>query len=211
MNIIFLDIDGVLNAEDDFGGRKKPNPKIEGYRGISKVKVRMLKEIVDITKAEIVLVSSWKENYEDYINNGYKNKIGKYLYNKLRELNLEIKETTLKYNSSNNTKYREKEIKNYLKDHPEVENYVIIDDEAYVYSDKTILKHLVVTYEDSGLNIFMAAKAIYKLNGVKTETYKNYELFRDFFQKTLDTVLPELIPQIKEVNYSINNLASDEE
>jgi len=28
MKVIFLDIDGVLNADCDFGGRSKPNPYV---------------------------------------------------------------------------------------------------------------------------------------------------------------------------------------
>ena len=47
MRVIFLDIDGVLNADDDFGGRKKPNPYVvsdDGYKycGISTSKVKLL-------------------------------------------------------------------------------------------------------------------------------------------------------------------------
>ena len=61
--VIFLDIDGVLNADCDFGGRSRPNPYVmsdSGYRycGICKTHVRYLKEIVNRTEAKIVLVSS---------------------------------------------------------------------------------------------------------------------------------------------------------
>ena len=40
MRVIFLDIDGVLNAQDDFGGRSKPNPCIGGLWGISIAEVK---------------------------------------------------------------------------------------------------------------------------------------------------------------------------
>ena len=61
--VIFLDIDGVLNADCDFGGRSKPNPYVTSdsgkrYCGICKTHVKYLKEIVDRTGAKIVLVSS---------------------------------------------------------------------------------------------------------------------------------------------------------
>ena len=63
MKVIFLDVDGVLNANCDFGGRSKPNPYIstelgERYCGICKSHVKSLKELVDKTGAKIVLVSS---------------------------------------------------------------------------------------------------------------------------------------------------------
>lgn len=54
IKIIFLDVDGVLNCrttEDVFCGSV----------GIEDEKVSLLKQIVDSTKAVIVLVSSWKE------------------------------------------------------------------------------------------------------------------------------------------------------
>lgn len=63
MRVIFLDIDGVLNADDDFGGRSKPNPYVtddygNSYCGICKSHLLQLRHIVDRTGAKIVLVSS---------------------------------------------------------------------------------------------------------------------------------------------------------
>lgn len=63
MKIIFLDIDGVLNADCDFGGRSKPNPFVTDnygrqYAGICTSHLKVLKEIVDRTDAKIVLTST---------------------------------------------------------------------------------------------------------------------------------------------------------
>ena len=63
MRVIFLDVDGVLNSDDDFGGKRRPNPYVRDddgflYAGICKSHVKSLKKIVEKTGAKIVLVSS---------------------------------------------------------------------------------------------------------------------------------------------------------
>lgn len=55
--IIFLDIDGVLNSVDYFEQVKD----CKGYKEINLEKVKLLKEIVDRTGAEIVLSSTWRD------------------------------------------------------------------------------------------------------------------------------------------------------
>ena len=55
--IIFLDIDGVLNSMDYFEQTKD----CIGYTEINPEKVKLLKEIVDRTGAEIVLSSTWRD------------------------------------------------------------------------------------------------------------------------------------------------------
>ena len=55
--IIFLDIDGVLNSMDYFEQTKD----CKGYTEINPEKVKLLKEIVDRTGAEIVLSSTWRD------------------------------------------------------------------------------------------------------------------------------------------------------
>lgn len=56
MKVIFLDIDGVLNSMDWFERIKEQT----GYNEINPSKVKLLKEIVDRTGADIVLSSTWK-------------------------------------------------------------------------------------------------------------------------------------------------------
>ena len=53
MKIIFLDVDGVLNC-------KSSKSRCGGFLGIDDSKVKLLKEIIDITGAKIVLSSSWR-------------------------------------------------------------------------------------------------------------------------------------------------------
>ena len=169
MKIIFLDIDGVLNADCDFGGRSKPNPTIEGHCGICKTHVKHLKNIVDKTDAKIVLVSSWKRDYEDYIKHGYHNRIGKYLYNKLRAQGLQIVDTTLRYDFSYGSN-RGYEISQWLEEHPEVDSWVVLDDEKFKdYDFLKITPHLVQTDYRYGLWALPELEAIYKLTGEKSE------------------------------------------
>lgn len=169
MKIIFLDIDGVLNADDDFGGRSKPNPTVTTdtgiqYCGISRAKVRNLAKIVEATNAQIVLVSSWKDDYEQYAR-FHTNHMGKYLYNKLRDFNLKILATTQKYDFAYGGA-RGYEITCYLKDHPEVESWVVLDDVMFSdYHLSNIKKqHLIQTSEKTGLTVDLVEKAIIILN-----------------------------------------------
>ena len=54
MKVIFLDIDGVLNTPSS-------ESRCGEYIGIDDEKVEKLKKIVEKTKAEIVLISTWKK------------------------------------------------------------------------------------------------------------------------------------------------------
>ena len=56
MKIIFLDVDGVLNSN-------KTEDVFRGFIGLDYSCIRLLKEIVDATSAEIVLVSRWKSRW----------------------------------------------------------------------------------------------------------------------------------------------------
>lgn len=170
MKVIFLDVDGVLQADDDFGGKNKPNPYVGGFRGISKAKVKQLKRIVDATDAKIVLVSTWKHEYMDYLRTK-DNQFGKYLVNKLSAEHLHIYETTYMYDRTRGGMYRGFEIRSWLNDTKEnIESWIVIDDEIfYDYAENKILSHLVHTDEKTGLTSELADKAIEILNkGVET-------------------------------------------
>lgn len=164
MKIIFLDIDGVLNADDDFGGRSKPNPLIHGICGISTTKIKRLKRIIDATEAYIVLVSSWKYDYHDYMR-GNANVWGKYLRNKLRKNGVDIMDDTCRYDIAVGAD-RGSEIRAWLEDTKEIiESWIVLDDEIFRdYTRTEIMSRLVKTTEANGLTDELADKAIKMLN-----------------------------------------------
>ena len=56
MKIIFLDIDGVLNCDTTV-------ESCGNYLGIDNSKLKLLAEIVDKTKAKVVLTATWKDKW----------------------------------------------------------------------------------------------------------------------------------------------------
>ena len=62
MKVIFLDVDGVLNSEDDLLIYRAKN-NITGcilYEEVEDRPLKLLKEIIDKTNAKIVVSSSWR-------------------------------------------------------------------------------------------------------------------------------------------------------
>lgn len=172
MKVIFLDVDGVLNA--DWSDRKN-GPLICGWTGIETVLVKKLRQIVEATDAKIVLVSSWKDCYENWnkhrrgldLNIDYTfedDRVGKYLYNKLSKEHLHILDTTFKFER---TKYdRGKGIVSYIEAYNSthtvpITNFVILDDEIFDdYVEYKLYDNLVKTKFSTGLTDQDVEKAI---------------------------------------------------
>ena len=143
--IIFLDVDGVLNSTS-FGNYmfNQMNVDIFYENLLDKHAIANLKQIVDETKAKIVLSSSWKE--EEFL----KNKI----QTQLLESNLNFIDITPEGTN------REEEIKLWLSNHPEITNFVILDDEKLDFKEQVKIKFYYGLTKDD------AKKAIKILNGV---------------------------------------------
>lgn len=61
MKVIFLDIDGVMNCQEEMLVMLKQNPKNRSDVSLpSPTKCKLLKQLVEETGAEIVLSSSWR-------------------------------------------------------------------------------------------------------------------------------------------------------
>ena len=150
--IIFLDVDGVLNCWSTT--RFLPGR----YLFVDARKVLRLRDIVERTVAQIVLSSTWRciERPSD-----------KMAYNRLVE---EFKRLRcplwIDCTPIIPVVNREKEIQAWLAQHPEVENYVILDD--YWQELMEEIEHLVICDEAIGLTKKEAARAIAMLN---TEKY----------------------------------------
>lgn len=116
--VIFLDIDGVLNSRSTV--KKTP----DGYQGIDDARVEVLaKAIQKMGGGDIVLSSDWKEmkmTDDDYI----------YLVGKLAKWELHI--TAHTYDQLYD---RGAGIENYLREHSEIEEYVILDDNKFDFED----------------------------------------------------------------------------
>ena len=109
--VVFLDVDGVLNTRTIV----QQTPK--GYQGIDDARVEVLtKTIGKFGGADIVLSSDWKElepTDEDY----------RYLISKLARYGLVISGHT-----QDSMYKRCAGIISYLEEHPEIKEYVILDD-----------------------------------------------------------------------------------
>lgn len=134
MKVIFLDIDGVLNSDEYFDKIKNLNiESIESEVDIEKIK--FLKKAVNETGSKVVLTSSWR-----YTRNAQK-----------------LKELLLKYNiyvglTSFIQNERGLEIKKYLSEHQDVEDFVIVDDEIFDSYDEELMKKLVKISNGNGRN-----------------------------------------------------------
>jgi len=139
MKVIFLDIDGVLNNENTF--IKKYKEFSSTGKIIPEIDMQMvmrLKQIVNATGAVIVLSSSWKLGWD--INFTKCSQHCKDLILIFSEYNLKIFDKTPNIEHGN----RQREIKEWLKNHPETEKFVILDDETTFLMD-FVGKQLVKT------------------------------------------------------------------
>lgn len=139
MSVIFLDIDGVLNCADT----REKEPR--GCIGICDELVALLAEIVQETRAKLVLTSTWQQDWDSVSPNA----TGKYLNQKLAAQGLEIADKTGKWSAYD----RGEGIRDWLKKHPGVKKWVVLDDEIYWdFDSQGILPHLIQTdFYDGGL------------------------------------------------------------
>ena len=116
--VIFLDIDGVLNQDND-------GPKIE------ECFVKRLAYIVEKTGAEIVLSSSWRGAYVNHMNpeNHYQNRDTALLISMLEKYQMRIMDVTP--NITSDPYARPLEIRAWLVEQGNLERFVILDDETF--------------------------------------------------------------------------------
>ena len=116
MKVIFLDFDGVLNCEryvkqsEQFGVIIDPE------------KLKLVKKIVDATGAKIVLSTSWREHWD--IDTARCDKIGLQINEIFASADIEIFDKIPEINLR-----RAFQIDCWLSEHPDVTDFVVIDDE----------------------------------------------------------------------------------
>ncbi len=121
MNVVFLDIDGVLNS-NSFDNEKNDD------RIMDPTRLELLKELLDEVEAEVVLTSSWRTMWaphEDLCMGS-----GKKLFREFAELGIYIYDKTPSLFDG-----RAQEIKEWLGENPETESFVILDDIAFGWED----------------------------------------------------------------------------
>lgn len=195
MKVLFLDHDGVICLSTEWGGRYKKQKKWGGrklsmsnnevpleYRfdNFNKKAVKVLNEILEETGAEIVVSSDWKlhcnleEMGEYYLSQG----IIKKPISFTPSLNDCIHDDSFPWHKNWDLEQsRSIEIKQYLIDHPEITNWVAVDD---LNMGKTGLYYSMEFVHDWGLDNFVltekGSEGI-KQTGVKEKivNYLDYE------------------------------------
>lgn len=147
MKVIFLDVDGVLNNWDTTVFTAK------GFQFVEDEKVALLKSIINATDAKVVLSSDWR-----YDRNSSDDSDFVELRDKLSLFNISFFDFTPEITWDD----RGKEIQSWLDSHPDVTDFVIIDDRDDMQPN---MDHLVQTVLKDGLTEELAAKAIKMLNG----------------------------------------------
>lgn len=122
MKVIFLDVDGVLNSEKDL-------LSTDGDSEIFDRPLELLKRLVDSTKANIIISSSWrigcaKSGKKSY----YEEELFKILEKRLSDYQMKIFDITPVINKPNIK--RGDEIREWLRNTKyRIESFVILDDE----------------------------------------------------------------------------------
>ena len=160
MKVIFLDIDGVLNEE-------KSSSRCCGYKGIDDKKVENLAKIVKQTNAEIVLISTWKDDWRK-TDKAHQGMMANYLDRKLKKQGLRVYDKTESVDKASGMHFSRGEgILQYLADN-KVEKYVILDDYQFDYDSCGLTNyHIKTDAYNGGLTEELAVKAMQILNGGK--------------------------------------------
>lgn len=147
MKVIFLDIDGVINNwnyMDDLCDKTGDNSVYHQVTGFDPKSIKIVKDLQKEFDAKIVLSSTWR-NLKD----GYEAVKGIFdIYDKTPNLKGgSYKEKGFKYSEYVHRYY---EIKHWLDEHPEVTNFVILDDDPDA-SDEMLKPHHILICDEFGL------------------------------------------------------------
>ena len=134
MKVIFLDIDGVLNSDEYIDSIKGKEMTAENE--IDMEKVRLLEQAINHTGAIVVLTAS-----------GRYAQVGRYLRKVLSQMAIFTDATPYMNN------IRGLEIKEWLRQNNDVEDFVILDDEIFESYDEELLSKLIKISNGNGRNL----------------------------------------------------------
>lgn len=126
MKVIFLDVDGVLNSYKY--GEIPYMSRDEGYRFLDKQAFKYVKMLVVQSGAVLVLSSTWRYSFHKDLSSD--DDMARGLIQALQVEGLSLYDITPQIDMN-----RYEEIKEWLKQHPEVDKYVILDDSDYDWKD----------------------------------------------------------------------------
>jgi hypothetical protein len=135
MKVLFLDIDGVLNR---VGTRNRTTTRWKSYIGMEPELVARCNNLVEETDAQVVLSSVWR------LDDDWRETM------KANGLTFEFLDRTPKLS----TGIRGDEVAIWLANHPEVEQYAIVDDDGDFYLSQPLVQ---TSYHD-GLTEEMARR-----------------------------------------------------
>lgn len=165
MKVIFLDFDGVLNSEGSFRyeDRRRNEWKLQGVKGnvgetLCNVCTSNFQMILDRYKdVKVVISSSWRHFFS------------------LEEILAKLEEYHVSSNRvigitpTNKGDNRGIEINMWLADHPEVTQYVIIDDNDWGIFGLHAKENIISTTWEAGLTYDKALEVIQKLKTPKRD------------------------------------------
>lgn len=122
LKVVFLDIDGVLNSRQ-YDLSRGDN---EGNIDISRLS--LIKQLVSCTGAQIVLTSTWRIHWDPNVEKT--DSIGEEMEEIFLRNGISLYDKTPEINDD-----RAKEIKSWLEIHPDVVNFVIIDDMKFGWGE----------------------------------------------------------------------------
>lgn len=163
---IFLDIDGVLN----FHGCKAR--AYDGYIGIDDGLLDKLAKLVRRFQhpPEIILTSTWKDEWQaDTPSQLQPKPLGEYLQRKMEEAGLGIADAVRDADPFGDL--RGHSIRSYLKEHPDITEWVVLDDVRFqdysvdAESGDSVNRHLVLTDWCNGLTKRDMKRAVEILSG----------------------------------------------
>jgi hypothetical protein len=151
MNVIMLDIDGVLNSVSSMVAyhhlRGPSNTIYSEADRLDPVAIGLLKYLIDVTDAKIVVSSTWRLNYSL-----------QELADIFAKYGWEDAPFVSETGRGGINTVRGDEIKQWLDAHPEVTNYVIIDDDSDMLDEQ--LPHFVNTSGTTGFTLVNLCEAL---------------------------------------------------
>lgn len=185
LRVIFLDFDGVINDYLSFN-------EINDYN------VEVLKRIINATDAKVVVTSSHKYFWQ--INNNIKGFLNSNYVKGLKKKGVDIYDCTPFLESGIKDNKREREISEYLKNHTEITQYVILDDD---YIMENLKEHEIFIDIQGGLREKHIVPAINIL-------YGNLKFYHDCTEEQLRETPEERLIRMNEImNKIMNNITNN--